>query len=322
MNRTSATPQCRTLFFNMYMLSDKSLNVLLAVNLLVTAFNLIVNGLLIYIMKVTRQYLNSSLRLTMYMSISDFFVALISQQMMTYYLLKAHSTMSCQRQVLCQYILYLFPHATGFFVGIVALDRYIRVKYTNRYNEVMTFKRQTIGVLVICVLAILNCMVLISGIFTGNWKAALLGVQPLDMTFVTFDIALYWRAIVLMNEHIKNNNEEIKHLSKSISRLATIYLVLVIIFYPPYLVTDLIVVFLDTQNTAIVFWHIMSLIWVFLNSGVNAISFLIVNRKAQTVISEWKSIVCYGERNKQQFQKALKMNDKKFDSISTPGNVD
>lgn len=318
MNETT-TAVCRTLYEKMHLLSQSSINTLIAINILVAFSNVIVNSMLIYIMKVTRQYQNSSLRLTMYMSFSDFLVGLVSQQMLTYFLVESYSSISCNMQVLCQYILYIFPHMTGFFVGLVALDRYLRVKYTNRYNEVMTFKRQTLGVVVIGIMAILNCMVLISGVLTGNWTLALLGIQPLDMTFVTCDILLYWRAIMLMKEHVRNKNAEIKNLSKSISKLATIYLVLVIIFYPPYLVTDMILAFVHTTDSVVVFWHVLSLIWVFLNSGVNAISFLVVNRKARRLLREWFE-------RKTNFQKhnfELDTNDRvvSFNSISKTGEI-
>eukprot|EP00111_Clytia_hemisphaerica_P017078 TCONS_00050581-protein len=219
---------CRTLFHKIHLLSDSSINVLIAANILVAISNIVVNSMVMYLIYKTKQYQNSSLRLTLYMSCSDFLVGFISQHMLTIFLFEAHSKLTCITQVIMQYILYIFPHMTGFFVGMVALDRYCRVKYTNRYNEIMTFKRQTIGLIIIAILAILNCMILISGIFTGNWTIALVGIQPVDNTFVLCDVLLYWRAIVLMKEHVKNNTIDLKNFSKSISRLATIYLVLVI----------------------------------------------------------------------------------------------
>lgn len=279
---------CRTLFEKLHLLSDGQINTLLGTNIFVSILNAVINFIVVWLIVVTKQYTNTSLRLTMYMCISDMFVGAISQQMLTLFIVQAGTSISCEIQVLCQYILYLFPHLTGFFVGLVALDRYCRVKYTHKYPDVMTFKRQTIGSIIIIILAALNCMVLISGIFSGNWKVALLGIQPLDMTFVTMDILLYWRSITLMKQHMKNNSTEMKHFSKSISKLATIYLVLVIIFYPPYLLLDMVQAFVDSYDTAVVFWHIMTLIWVFLNSGINAISFLVVNRKARRQLNMWR----------------------------------
>jgi len=290
------THSCRTLFQKIHLLSDTSTNILLISNILVSLTNMIVNSAVITIIYQTKQHQNSSLRLTLYMSISDFFVGCISQQMMTIFLVQSHSKISCEVQVVLQYILYIFPHITGFFVGMVALDRYCRVKFTNRYSEVMTFKRQTIGLIIIVVLAILNCMVLISGIFTGNWIVALVGIQPLDNTFVICDVLLYWRAIVLMKKHVKNNTIDLKNFSKSISRLATIYLVLVIIFYPPYLLLDMVQAFIDSNDTNVVFWHVMTLIWVFLNSGVNAASFLVVNRKARMRLRKFKDRFCFNKK--------------------------
>ena len=275
----------------MHLLSDSQLNTLLGTNIFFAIVNVIVNVLSIWLIVVTKQYTNMSLRLTLYMSISDLGVAVVSQQVMIYFLVNAHSDISCEIQVFCQYLLYLFPHLTGFFVGLVALDRYCRVKYTHKYPEVMTFKRQTIGLLVITFLAMLNCMVLISGSFTGNWLIGLLGIHPLDTSFVTWDILLYWRSITMMKEHVKNNTIEMKNFSKSISRLASIYLVLVIIFYPPYLLLDLVQAFVDSSNTTVVFWHVMTLIWVFLNSVIDAVSFLVVNRKARRQLTVWKEKV-------------------------------
>lgn len=287
----NSTKECRTLFEKLHLLSNTALNVLLATNITVSIVNIAVNMVLIALMRATKQYTNLSLRLTMYMSISDFFVGLFSQQMLTYFIINAHSELSCEMQVMLQYFLYIFPHITGFFVGIVALDRFMRVKYTNKYSDLMTLKRQTISVIVVVILALLNCMILISGIFTGNWEVALLGIQPLDSTFLTCDIILYWRSIVLMKEHMKANSIDMKHFNRSISKLATIYLVLVIIFYPPYLLLDMIQVFVNSDDTTVVFWHVMTLIWVFLNSGVNGISFVVVNRKAQRKLQEWKITV-------------------------------
>ena len=292
MNGTANNIQeCRTLFEKLHLLSDAQLNTLLGTNIVFAILNVIVNGLSIWLIVVTKQYTNMSLRLTLYMSISDLGVAAISQQMMTYFLVNAHSNISCEVQVFCQYLLYLFPHLTGFFVGLVALDRYCRVKYTNKYPEVMTFKRQTIGLLIIIFSAMLNCLVLISGFFTGNWKIALLGIHPLDTSFVTWDIVLYWRSITMMKHHMKNNSIDMKNFSKSISKLASIYLVLVITFYPPYLLLDLVQVLINSSNTTLVFWHTMALIWIFLNSVIDAMSFLVVNRKARRQLTVWKEKV-------------------------------
>lgn len=282
------TVTCRTLFEKMHLLSDTAISVLLSTNIMVAIVNVVVNLVLIALMVATKQYKNMSLRLTMYMSFSDLFVGLVSQHMMTYFLLNARSEINCELQVVLQYVLYLFPHITGFFVGIVALDRYMRVKFTNKYSELMTVKRQTISVVIVVILAMLNCLILISGIFTGNWIVALLGIQPLDSTFLTCDILLYWRSIVLMREHMKANGIDLKHFNRSISKLATIYLVLVIIFYPPYLTLDFVQVFINSNDTTVIFFHVLTLIWVFLNSGVNGISFVIVNRKAQRKLHEWR----------------------------------
>ena len=290
MNVTSE--ECRTLFHKMHLLDDTKINILIATNILVSIINVLINSLVITLIYKTKQYRNSSLRLTMYMSFSDFMVGLISQHMMTVFLFQAKENLSCTVQVVMQYILYIFPHITGFFVVLVALDRYCRVKYTMKYPEVMTFKRQTFGLITIILLAILNCMVLISGIFTGNWVIALVGVHPLDNIFVLCGVSLYWRAIVLMKKHVKNNTVDLKIFSKPISRLASIYLVLMIIFYPPCLLLDLVQAFVNSSDTIVVFWHVMGLIWVFMNSVVNAVSFLVVNRKAKRYLNHWKMESC------------------------------
>ena len=298
-----SSDECRTLFSKMYLLDTTNINILISTNILVSISNVMVNALVILLIYKTKQYQNSSLRLTLYMSISDFMVGLVSQHMMTVFLFKSKDELSCTVQVLMQYILYIFPHITGFFVGLVALDRYCRVKYTHKYPEVMTFKRQTIGLITIIILAILNCMVLISGIFTGNWVIALVGIQPLDNLFVLCDVSLYWRAIVLMKQHVKGNTVDLKMFSKSISRLASIYLVLVIIFYPPYLLLDLVQAFVDSSNTTVVFWHVMTLIWVFMNSVVNAVSFLVVNRKARSYLNQWKNtLFCCRENTENKYK--------------------
>ena len=304
-NTTSTTTTrdaCKTLFHKMYLLDNSNINTLIATNILVSLSNVMVNSLVILLIYKTKQYRNSSLRLTLYMSISDCMVGLVSQHMMTIFLFNAKENLTCPVQVTLQYILYLFPHITGFFVGLVALDRYCRVKYTNKYPEVMTFKRQTIGLLTIIILAFLNCIVLISGIFTGNWTVALVGIQPLDNIFVMLDVSLYWRAIVIMKKHVENNTVDLKMFNKSISRLASIYLVLVIIFYPPYLFLDLAQTFYNSSDTTVVFWHIMALIWVFMNSVVNAISFLVVNRKARSMLNNWRDGWCLQKRSENKYK--------------------
>ena len=169
-----------------------------ATNLLISFLNMAGNALLVYALKKTGQTGRISIKLIVFMSISDFITGVIGMSWLTLLLWGEF-----QEQCLLMEIIQMSTNFTCIFsilmVGAIALDRYFHMSYLERYPSIMNNKRGY-GMAFVClfstsILVIVECVVLR---FAGN------GILVLQFALLCIWIPVFGSIAVLYYKAYKS----------------------------------------------------------------------------------------------------------------------
>ena len=138
-NVTKQSYICETLAGKYNLLNRREKDILLYVNLVIAINNLFANTLTIYAITITKQYRTQSIKLTLFLSISDLLTALVSQPLFAYQMTNTTFT-ACLNLIYVQIGVTFFPKVSANMLGLLIFDRFIRIKYLTRYSELMTTK--------------------------------------------------------------------------------------------------------------------------------------------------------------------------------------
>lgn len=139
---------CETVYPSRNNFSSSGLAVLLALNIILALLNIAVNSFLIFALKATGQLKNISCRLIMYLSLSDIGVGLVLQPLVSAMLGALHYNRNCSLELTGQVLSYIFPQISGVMVMIIASDRWLHMKYLNKYASLMNWQRARLMILV------------------------------------------------------------------------------------------------------------------------------------------------------------------------------
>ena len=181
---------CNTVYPNREGMSTTSLVALGYFNISVTVINVILNVFLCFALWKTGQLYKLSSRFIFCLSISDIFVALTTQNMVSYLLLSESKTRNCKIEASSHFFSFTLNQFSGDMILIIALDRYLHMKFLNKYPTKMTAKR---GIL----LVILNVAISLFGGITATLVALLDGCFVWHWIFVSLDSAIIMTVIIL-----------------------------------------------------------------------------------------------------------------------------
>ena len=119
---------------------------ILIINTLVGVMNILINGFLIYALKKLKKLNTASYRFMMFLSISDLSLGIFQLVVQTLPYIKDKQTSSIVILIM-QFALYFIAPFSACMIMIIALDRYVHMKYLTYYNTVMTVSRARLVVL-------------------------------------------------------------------------------------------------------------------------------------------------------------------------------
>ena len=252
--------------------------ILLSFNTLVATINLITNILVIILIYTTNQLKNQSLKLTFILSTSDVFLSVVSQQVINYFLV-ANST-NCYIKVTAQFWFYFFPYLSAFIIALIVYDRYIRMLRLTEYSKYMTKKRFNAGILIVFMLTFLQLIPVTVASTYDIYTFGTIAMLPINLIVMALEIYWYTKTILILREHKKQRRKNLRQIDVSLARLAAVYMMMIIVFYAPYVITNGFMFFLP-RDSSWSSWIMASQLLACCNSSANAISFLRVNRKAR-----------------------------------------
>ena len=161
-NVTNQSYICETLAGKYNLLNRREKDILLYVNLVIAINNLFANTLTIYAITITKQYRTQSIKLTLFLSISDLLTALVSQPLFAYQMTNTTFT-ACLNLIYVQIGATFFPKVSANMLGLLIFDRFIRIKYLTRYSELMTTKKVNLAISIVTGITLLECLILFPG---------------------------------------------------------------------------------------------------------------------------------------------------------------
>ena len=180
-NITEQSYICTTLPDNYNLLNRREKIFLLYVNLVIGFINLFANTLTIYAITITRQYRTQSIKLTLFLSISDLFIALVSQTLFAYQMTN-HTITGCLNLMFVQIGETLFINFSANTLGLLIFDRFIRIKYPTRYSELITINKVNLAISIVAVISLLECLI----IFIGTLLKMQMYVNRVPLTILRF----------------------------------------------------------------------------------------------------------------------------------------
>ena len=109
--------------------------------IIIDVFNISGNAILIWALKKTRQTKTISFQLIIIMSISDLAMSTASLLILLIPLIHHQNKSRCWAALLCQIFIKTFSQYSFMVVTLIALDRYLHMRYLERYPSVVTKKR-------------------------------------------------------------------------------------------------------------------------------------------------------------------------------------
>ena len=109
--------------------------------IIIGVFNISGNAILIWALKKTRQTKTISFQIIIIMSISDLAMSAGILLMLILPYIPQQNMARCWVTVLCQILLSTFSLYSFIMVALIALDRYLHMRYLERYPSILTKKR-------------------------------------------------------------------------------------------------------------------------------------------------------------------------------------
>ena len=134
----NSTLQCTadTTFGKQY-LTNAHVGILIINNAALLLGNIILNSLVIYMLVKTRQLSNYSNKFTMLLSSSDV-VTTLTAQTVQISILYLPLDPSCSVSLLTQFSSTTFTRNSAYTIGLIGLDRYVRISYIMNFQYILT----------------------------------------------------------------------------------------------------------------------------------------------------------------------------------------
>ena len=114
---------------------------IITIDVILTILNIFVNVVLIYALKAKDQLKSVSYRLIAFLSFSDICFGLMLQALVWIHLGVLRDIESCALKLSAQFLTYAFSQISVFMFLIIAFDRWLHMKYLNKYTALMNWRR-------------------------------------------------------------------------------------------------------------------------------------------------------------------------------------
>ena len=287
MNRTNLAPtiavvNCLPIQDNIPMLKKSVRQVLAAIHILIMSIGTPANFTVTYLIYRTKQYLNQSTRLIMYLSITDIFGVCIINGASALYML-SYEELSCPSLLVIHSFVNFAVSLTFMMIVGISFDRMLKVRYMNEYSTVFTSFRFKLALMCLSVVAGMQATLIFIGIyFLGYGYATILSV-PVHTICVVATTSFYLISIKKLKD-MNTISQRVSTSDRSIVKIATLYLIIFAAWFLPTLVWQAIFLsksFSKVNDILIIF---ALYIWFSLQSTLNAFMFMLVNREARRVV--------------------------------------
>ena len=246
----------------------------------------IVNLIVAFAIRKTGQWENQSTFLIMVLSINEAIASLFNNTVYIIFLW-CFQQLDFKVGLMLKTTSHLFSYTSSMLVCAIGFDRFIRVIYISRYRTVFTASKYRFFLAVTFGLAaIQTALNLIGPLYYGEGYGGIL-TAPINSLMVVLTLVIYFICICLLKSYSRENRA-ISVESRSLIKMAVIYMALFGIFYIPPVVYTICyrIVFIRYQvsDRLVGIFTCIVFLCMNLNAIVNAFVFLVINKKARKVV--------------------------------------
>lgn len=291
-----STHMCESLYDGKHFLIASHKLVLIVANIIIMLLNVATNSAVIYILLKKRLLNNNSMRLMLYLSISDIFVAIIGQPVFLIVLVKQTSSFAlhCTMDTVAEFINVFTIHIPAYTVVLIGSDRYCRLKYLHNYPEKVTVCMINIAMSVVTMLSFFHGLLLVLGTQLHFFHIANIIAVSLDVCLILLTFLAYMMAMAVVKKHRRStiNKTLVSSIEKKVTSMSSRILLSLIILYIPYIATAIMHHWcIDTSEgelrQRLNFALFLGYVLMCANSSANAILFLTLHKS----ISSPKKII-------------------------------
>ena len=291
-NSTSSntTSICASLFSGRRYLDEIQINILISFNAVIMISNLVANLAVVYALLSTKQLRNVSMRLILYLSISDCSLAFIGQPLFIVMMTEYLDSSNCTFETVIQVVIVSSAHISGYIIILIAWDRYVRMKYLQSNSVVIKSWKVHVSVVIVLFLSFLEGVIHAIGttleVFADmNIVQAITDILLMFVVFVA-----YMKTIIVIKKQkndVNNHHDVLVNLDHVITRLVSKMIVAGVVCYVPYIaLTILRPSIIDKANVENRKWLHFALFLsyelIFSNASANALIFLSSNKKSRS----------------------------------------
>ena len=280
---------CKTHFGSISNLIQEYRAALTVLDILILLGNAVANILVIYVLIKTKQITKFSCKLMCLLSVNDLAIALVAQTLFITEVYGANCVINLTYQLVSRFL----PRLSGYIVGVIGIDRYIRIRYKMNFKSILTTKLLIFLMVLIFLIALTQVILITLGMLLHKKTIFSSIVLGIDIFLFICIVYLQIRTITTASSTQKkaSNPEVLNEVNKKITRLCSRIMIAYIAFYLPYMIINCVrnkmhkVVSLKTKSL-LDFLLMVSIIIVYFNSLVNALLFLSSNVKARRFLKQ------------------------------------
>lgn len=289
MNTTTLEPlvvfKCLPVQDKIPMLNILVRQILAAIHILIMSIGVPANIAVTYLIYRTEQYQNQSTRLIMYLSITDVFGTCIINGASTLYML-SYEDLTCPPLLIIHSFVNCAISLNYMLILGIAIDRMLKVRYLNDYPSVFTPFRFKLVLGVLCMLAVVQASLIISGIYFLGYGYATILSAPIHLVCAVVMVGCYFLSIKKLRE-MNTASQRISTSDRSIVKIASLHLAIFVACIMPILVWQMVSnIFLSMILSEVIDILVVFVLFVLisLHSTLNAFMFLVVNRESRRAV--------------------------------------
>ena len=279
---------CDNAFTGRLVLEGYQSTIIAVINVLMMPCTLIANVVVIVGLYRTRQLGSTVNNLFLCLSITDSCIAVFVQSLVGVLFTSYRQEPNCGLELTTQFLTFLFGHASGFNIVAVGIDRYVHMKYLQKYDTIMTKTRAKIMIGCSFAAAIIMGSAYTLSTIYDVFQWVNMAILLADLSAVVIIYVAYIEAYSKVKKHIRSTRglrRGAKNApSYAIAMITTILLILgaVFICYVPYVIAGM-VGFYQVQVKKRELPHITAFLiyltyeLVYLSSCLNAVIFIYKN---------------------------------------------
>ena len=293
-NNSSVDHSCESSYTGKLYLHQPLKDILIALMVITMILNICANSAVIYALVRTEQLYNLSLRLVLFLCVSDCCLALFGQPLYIVMLANFSGNYYCNFDAVVEFFIYLFCHTSAYIIGLIGYDRFFRIKYLNRYQEVIKSWKVYVAMVTSIFLSFLQTSFQIFGIQHKIYRKVKMACICIDFVIISMMILPYVLSIRVIRKHSKHtvSRNLLKKVDNTISSIASRIMVTILILYSPYITFEVLLFSVDKQSGLrkkqwLQFGVFLGYQLAIANSFVNAVIFISFNKKSRSKLLDY-----------------------------------